>query len=693
MPTRTSDLRKTMNKPFPELLSPAGSYEVMKACYSAGADAVYMGLDRFSARAYADNAGPETYIRAIRYAHLHGKKLYLTLNTLLRDSEIEQELYELIRPLYEEGLDAVIVQDGGVLHFLREFFPGLPLHASTQMTAADPWTAKLLSDFGLKRIIPARELSLPELREMQEMSGLEIECFIHGALCYSYSGQCLMSSLAGGRSGNRGRCAQPCRQPYNLFDSRGRKLNRDSETYLLSLKDLCSLDSLPELVSAGIASLNIEGRMKKAEYAAGVTSVYRKYLDLFQLDENKTPLELSEGMKVKVNLLLALSHRAGMMMLDEPTSGLDPFSRSEPLDVFSGLKKEGVAVFYTSVYGNTKGAAELLASKLKENGAPSVALTDLARSDMAKAVADAFAYHKVVFATTTYNAEIFPFMKEFITQLVERNFQKKTVAFIENGSWAPQATKVMKTMLEKCKDLTFCEKTVRIMSGVSKENKDQIDELAKELSKEYIASGEKADKNDLKALFKIGYGLYVVTVKDGDKDNGLIVNTVTQVTNTPNRIAVCVNKQNYSHHIIKKTGVMNVNCLSVEAPFSVFEKFGFVSGRTDDKFAGDELVRSENGIVFLQQYTNAMMSLKVTDYVDLDTHGMFICEVTEARVLSDKPTMTYDYYQSNVKPKPQTEGKKGYVCKVCGYVHEGDLPEDFVCPLCKHGVADFEPIG
>ena len=356
-------------------------------------------------------------------------------------------------------------------------------------------------------------------------------------------------------------------------------------------------------------------------------------------------------------------------------------------------EKEGVAVFYTSVYGNTKGAAELLASKLKENGAPSVALTDLARSDMAKAVADAFAYHKVVFATTTYNAEIFPFMKEFITQLVERNFQKKTVAFIENGSWAPQATKVMKTMLEKCKDLTFCEKTVRIMSGVSKENKDQIDELAKELSKEYIASGEKADKNDLKALFKIGYGLYVVTVKDGDKDNGLIVNTVTQVTNTPNRIAVCVNKQNYSHHIIKKTGVMNVNCLSVEAPFSVFEKFGFVSGRTVDKFAGDELVRSENGIVFLQQYTNAMMSLKVTDYVDLDTHGMFICEVTEARVLSDKPTMTYDYYQSNVKPKPQTEGKKGYVCKVCGYVHEGDLPEDFVCPLCKHGVADFEPIG
>ena len=198
---------------------------------------------------------------------------------------------------------------------------------------------------------------------------------------------------------------------------------------------------------------------------------------------------------------------------------------------------------------------------------------------------------------------------------------------------------------------------------------------------------------DNKALFTIGYGLYVVTSNDGKKDNGLIVNTVTQVTNTPNRIAVTINKANYSHHVIKQTGKMNVNCLSVDAPFSVFECYGFRSGRNVNKFEGQEVDRTDNGLVMLPKYINAVMSLEVEQYVDLDTHGMFICRVTEARVISDRETMTYTYYQNNVKPKPETEGKKGYVCKVCGYVYEGDeLPEDIVCPLCKHGAADFEPI-
>ena len=202
-----------------------------------------------------------------------------------------------------------------------------------------------------------------------------------------------------------------------------------------------------------------------------------------------------------------------------------------------------------------------------------------------------------------------------------------------------------------------------------------------------------ANKNDLNALFNIGYGLYVVTCNDGRKDNGLIVNTVSQVTNTPNRIAVTINKENYSHHVIKQTGLMNVNCLSVDAPFSVFEKFGFVSGRNVDKFAGLTPNRSDNGLAFLPRHINSFMSLKVEQYVDLGTHGMFICAVTEARVLSDRETMSYTYYLDNVKPKPETEGKKGYVCKICGYVYEGDsLPDDIICPLCKHGAADFEPI-
>ena len=199
--------------------------------------------------------------------------------------------------------------------------------------------------------------------------------------------------------------------------------------------------------------------------------------------------------------------------------------------------------------------------------------------------------------------------------------------------------------------------------------------------------------NDPKALFNIGYGLYVVTCNDGKKDNGLIVNTVTQLTDTPMRVAVTINKQNYSHGVIKQSGKMNVNCLTTEAPFKVFEAFGFVSGRNVDKFADCTPNRSENGLVVLPRYINAFISLEVESYVDVETHGMFICRVTEAQVLSDKETMTYTYYQKNVKPRPKTEKKNGYVCKICGYVYEGEeLPEDFVCPLCKHGAADFEKI-
>ena len=376
---------------------------------------------------------------------------------------------------------------------------------------------------------------------------------------------------------------------------------------------------------------------------------------------------------------------------------------SENLGYYLGLyntwssyqpEEDGIVIAYTSIYGNTKKAVMKLADKLKGMGCPSVTVHDLARCDMAQAVADSFKYSKVVLATTTYNADVFPFMKEFINHLTERNFSNRTVALIENGSWAPQAAKVMKRMLEECKNLTFTENTVKIYSALNEESSAQLDAMVNELCKEYIARADStANKNDLTALFNIGYGLYVVTSNDGKKDNGLIVNTVTQVTNTPNRIAVTINKQNYSHHVIKQTGKMNINCLTVDAPFSVFERFGFQSGRNVDKFEGCTPLRSDNGLVFLPRYINSFMSLTVEQYIDLDTHGMFICSVGEARVISDKATMTYDYYHANVKPKPKTEGKKGHVCKICGYVYEGEeLPEDFVCPLCKHGAADFEPL-
>lgn len=254
-----------------EILAPAGSYESFRAAIAAGADAVYAGGPRFGARAFAENFSEEQLLEAIDYAHLHRRRFYLTVNTLLKETEI-QELYRYLEPLYLGGLDAVIVQDVGVLEYIRTFFPGLEIHASTQMTITGAKGAEFLKEMGAVRVVPARELSLKEIRHMKELTGMEIECFVHGALCYCYSGQCLLSSLIGGRSGNRGQCAQPCRLPYTAEGTKG---------YLLSPKDICTLELIPELVEAGIDSFKIEGRMKRPEYVAGVTSIYRKYTDLY----------------------------------------------------------------------------------------------------------------------------------------------------------------------------------------------------------------------------------------------------------------------------------------------------------------------------------------------------------------------------------------------------------------------------
>ncbi|MCI8993775.1 MAG: U32 family peptidase [Eubacterium sp.] len=272
-----------------ELLAPAGSYETMVAAIRAGADAVYAGGSRFSARAYADNFTDEQLLRAIDYAHLKGKKIMLAVNTLMKDPEME-ELCEWISPFYEAGLDAAIIQDIGVFSVLKENFPGLPLHASTQMTITSANGAKLLERMGAVRAVLARELSLDEIRKIREQTSLELEAFVHGALCYCYSGKCLMSSLIGGRSGNRGKCAQPCRLPYRLTLPDGQT---EKETYCLSLKDFCAIGQLPQMVEAGIQSFKIEGRMKQAEYTAGVVSVYRKYLDCILQGKNTDPYTVS----------------------------------------------------------------------------------------------------------------------------------------------------------------------------------------------------------------------------------------------------------------------------------------------------------------------------------------------------------------------------------------------------------------
>lgn len=268
-----------MEKKRIELLAPAGSFESMKAAVAAGADAVYMGGTRFGARAYADNPDQDRLLEAIDYVHLHGCRLYMTVNTLFKERELE-ELYDYMLPYYRRGLDGVIVQDLGALSFMKEHFPGMELHGSTQMTITSLYGAELFRDMGCCRVVTARELSLEEIRRIRDEVGVEIESFVHGALCYCYSGQCLMSSLIGGRSGNRGRCAQPCRLPYTVLD-KGGDSKQGSSGYVLSLKDLCTLDILPDIVESGVYSLKIEGRMKSPRYTAGVVSIYRKYVDRY----------------------------------------------------------------------------------------------------------------------------------------------------------------------------------------------------------------------------------------------------------------------------------------------------------------------------------------------------------------------------------------------------------------------------
>lgn len=289
-----------------ELLAPAGSFQTFKAVIEAGADAIYVGGDMFGARAYADNFSNEQLLEAIDYAHLRGKQVYLTVNTLLKNNELKENLYEYLLPFYERGLDAVIVQDFGVVNFIHENFPELPIHTSTQMTVTGVEGVLFLKQYGVTRVVMAREVSLEEMKKIHEETGMELEAFVHGALCYCYSGQCLFSSMLGGRSGNRGRCAQPCRLSYSVLDDKQKEYLKDS--YVLSLKDMCGIEDLDGLLDAGVYSLKIEGRMKQSEYAAGVVSYYRKYIDKC--------LSLSQGEafsvdKKDMNDVMDLGNRCG----------------------------------------------------------------------------------------------------------------------------------------------------------------------------------------------------------------------------------------------------------------------------------------------------------------------------------------------------------------------------------------------
>lgn len=311
-----------------EVLAPAGSFETFQAVIRAGADAVYLGGSQFGARAYANNFEEEELLRAIDYAHIHGREIYLTVNTLFKEEELQEQLCKYLRPYYEQGLDAVIVQDMGALALIRQEFPGLDIHTSTQMTVTGTYGARYMKELGASRVVTAREMSLKEIQRIHEEVDIEIETFVHGALCYCYSGQCLLSSMLGGRSGNRGRCAQPCRLPYEVFNEEKKKVALTGN-FVLSPKDLCGIADIPMLSESGVYSLKIEGRMKQAEYAAGVVSLYRKYVDNYLADLNEARVK---GMSEEAARAFAKEHY--MVEKTDMTKLLDMGNRSGFTDAY-----------------------------------------------------------------------------------------------------------------------------------------------------------------------------------------------------------------------------------------------------------------------------------------------------------------------------------------------------------------------
>lgn len=361
-------------------------------------------------------------------------------------------------------------------------------------------------------------------------------------------------------------------------------------------------------------------------------------------------------------------------------------------------EETAVMIAYASVYGNTENAANILASELADRGIRNVVMYDVSMTHPSVIVAEAFRCSHLIFASTTYNAGIFCNMETVLLDLKAHNLQNRTVGIVQNGSWAPTSGDLMRQHIQSMKNMTVLDAGVDIRSSVKETQLAQLQALADAVA-DSMPKSQAIDHTQTiepNAMFKLSYGLFVLTARDGVQDNGCIINTVTQLTDTPKRVTIAVNKQNYTHDMIVKTGVFNVSVLTEEAPFRLFEHFGFHTGREVNKFADfTHCTRTENGLLRLDRYANAFLSCKVTAALDYDTHTLFVADVTEARVLNNTPSITYAYYFANTKPKPQPiePDKKGFVCKICGYVYEGEvLPPDFICPLCKHGAADFEPL-
>ena len=360
---------------------------------------------------------------------------------------------------------------------------------------------------------------------------------------------------------------------------------------------------------------------------------------------------------------------------------------------------DAVVIAYASVYGGTENAANVLATKLSDLGVRNVQMYDVSVTHPSYILSECFRASHLVFISTTYNAGMFVTMENLVHDIVHHNLQDRTIALMENGSWAPTAAGLMRAEFQKLKNCTILDETVTIRSTLKESQLADVETMAQAIFDSMpkpVPAEHKADAPvEKNAFFSFSYGLFVLTARDGKKDNGCIINTAAQLTDTPKRISIAVNKANFTHDMIRKTGVFNLSMLSTDAPFGLFQHYGFQSGRDVDKFADVKgMARATNGVYYLPYSTNAFVSGKVTQEIDLGTHTLFIADVTEARVLSNAPSMTYSFYFANVKPKPSALKKQtGWVCKICGYVYEGEtLPADFICPLCKHGAEDFEKL-
>ncbi|NLV58902.1 MAG: MBL fold metallo-hydrolase [Clostridiales bacterium] len=371
-------------------------------------------------------------------------------------------------------------------------------------------------------------------------------------------------------------------------------------------------------------------------------------------------------------------------------------------------EETSLLILYASIYGHTENAADILAAKLADQGVQNIAMYDVSSADHSLLVAEAFRASHLVLCSVTHNAGIFHLMDHLLSEFKDHNLQNRTVAIVQNGSWAPAAGDLIGKRLAEMKNMRVLDASVTVLSALKPSQEEELSRMADAI----LASMPKVPQTclptpaaspdesgiDPRAFFTIGYGLYVLTAREGDKDNGCIINTVIQTTDQPKRMTLAVNKQNMTHDMVMKTGVFNICVLTQEVPFALFERFGFQSGHAVDKFAGRQDPRSENGLKYLTESCNAYLSGKVISTVDCGTHTLFIADVTKAQVLCTVPSVTYAYYFDHIKPKPQPKAedkpKRGYVCKICGYFHEGDtLPSNFICPVCKHGSDDFEPVG